>query len=428
MERKIISESMVSVSQETIINRENQIHLFVDAIQYFKEISDKYINYIIELRNQYIDNLKNILNTFREFERNSDNIIYKIYFEKLNENFNKSKLNEFILTIQQPMPNIDYKVSTIKINKEILLNNEKIITPKFKETQKILMIDNDKLKEKFLINFNNNNNLYLFNNDFEEEFHINLHDEFFDFILLKNSNILTYGNDNIKIIKIKDNYNEVDIKYELIQSINEISNNILELNNGNIVICCENDLKVFSKNNNNEYEVINSFYFVKTISKFFEMKKNVIAFIKPKEISVYDLDNKITKDIIEPYKDNNDVDEEMVFTHEDNENNFCVINNNNHTIIGGNKNIYLIDNNSYEIIQVIEKQYLNYSLCKLTENIALAVYGKGYLKLIFFDINEITNTQNIKIDLNVIYHINKFNDKILMIGDKIKIFSINNLS
>ena len=126
MERKIISESMIGVSQETIINRENQIHLFVDAIQYFKENSDKYINYIIELRNQYIDNLKNILNTFREFERNSDNIIYKIYFEKLNENFNKSKLNEFILTIQQPMPNIDYKVSTIKINNEILL---KKVTP-----------------------------------------------------------------------------------------------------------------------------------------------------------------------------------------------------------------------------------------------------------------------------------------------------------
>ena len=33
MERKIISESMIGVSQETIINRENQIHLFVDAIQ-----------------------------------------------------------------------------------------------------------------------------------------------------------------------------------------------------------------------------------------------------------------------------------------------------------------------------------------------------------------------------------------------------------
>ena len=352
MERKIISESMIGVSQETIINRENQIHLFVDAIQYFKENSDKYINYIIELRNQYIDNLKNILNTFREFERNSENIIYKIYFEKLNENFNKTKLNEFILTIQQTISNIDYKVSTIKINKEILLNIEKIITPKYKEAQKILMIDNEKLKEKFLINFNNNNNLYLFNNDFEEEFNINLHDEFFDFILLKNSNILTYGNDNVKIIKIKDNYSEVNIKYELIQCINVISNNILELNNGNIVMCCENDLKIYGKNNNNEYEIINSFYFVKTVSKFFEMKKNVIAFIKPKEISVYDLDNKITKDIIEPYKDKNDVDEEMFFTNEDNENNFCVINNNNHTIIGGNKNIYLIDNNSYEIIQI----------------------------------------------------------------------------
>jgi WD40 repeat protein len=230
---------------------------------------------------------------------------------------------------------------------------------------------------------------------------------------LKNKNIACSFNDyfTLKIIKIKNN-NE----YENIQIINKAHNNnitkIIELNNGNIITFSHDCyFKIWKSNNNyNEYAKIYEFNDSNYIFDGIEIKDNEILYSSnsnPQSLVFFDLNFKVKFNVLKNLKLYREIGCRSIKL------------NNDEVVVAGDKKIYLIDINNYEISHEIDTDYRNYCILKLSNNLFLTGDSNGTITQYKIK-NKYLNKESIKNNCSKnswMMVMTLLNDKIITAGD-----------
>ena len=187
-----------------------------------------------------------------------------------------------------------------------------------------------------------------------------------NFTQLKNKNIICSfrADSTLKIIKIKNKK-----EYENIQIINNAHNNaiskIIELKNENIItFSYDYSFKIWKLNNNNRYEKMKEFIESNFLSDGLETKDNEEILYSlntyPQSLVFFNINkNVIITELNNLYLSISYVGERITKL------------NDNEIAIAGGKSVYLIDINSYCILNEINTVFLNLSILKLTNNIFL---------------------------------------------------------
>ena len=189
--------------------------------------------------------------------------------------------------------------------------------------------------------------------------------------ILKQSEIIIFGTNNakLKIIKIKDNYTNIELVQELsLKGDSSNVNNILELNqNKTIIISDEKHILVFEKNeDDNNYNTYNEKKDINTGNKTYVIKideQNICAFIYPNIIKFYNIDNYEFQETVI-----NDIKSDLNCN---NQKEFKMMN-----IIGKNNNILAVCSNEHSIyiIDIHEK--------KLIKNCVFEGYNDNFVSVL----------------------------------------------
>ena len=378
---------------DIIINNEKNLDEIYKLFNKFKMIIKKFEN----IYNNFLENerikinfMKKLLEYYNQFEKK--NIINYQILKNIDNNINT---NNYIINI------INYK-----INKQI---------ENLKEINTIITNSNTKFKTNETYKFinNNNNNKTIFNENFKFEkmnkfktINNNKEDIYCLQILNdgrlgagdSNSNLIIYDKEtfipdliipsdvgcishfiqlkNKNIVSAYNNYNNYCLKiikiinkkqYEIVQNINNahLSNikNILELKNENLVtFSCDNSFKIWKLNKkNNKYQQIFGNKEKNWLYNGIEIKDNEILYdIYPSTLVFYNyINNKKISTI-----------DNLNLTYGYNGIRIIKLNN-EEVIIAGNKKIYLIDINIYQIINEIYTYNINICIVKLSNELFL---------------------------------------------------------
>ena len=169
----------------------------------------------------------------------------------------------------------------------------------------------------------------------------------------------------MKIIKNINNNNENE--NQIIKNAHNYSiTKIIELKNENLItFSLDCSFKIWKlNNNNNKYEIINEFKDTNELSDGLEIKDNEIIFYsvysKPNSLVFYDLNKNKKIKTLNNLNLSIDIHGEKTNKLNDDE-----------IVVAGNKKVYLIDFNNYEILHEINTNFYNCSILKLSNNLFL---------------------------------------------------------
>ena len=376
-----------NISQR-VFNYNNIKNLEINFSQNF----DKYIKnnsdniYKLEYINLLSDFIKNINNFKASYElKNKINIKFSDNLKEettLNEEFEDKKFNNF-------------KLTDLKPKQYLQSNGEEIFCLTILSDGRLASGDS----ESYLNIYNKNT--------FNKEIEINNYcSNLFHIEQLKNcSNVATcFGNNVIKIIKIINQY-----EYQIIQTISGAHNSIIwkiiELSNSNLISCSfDKCLKFWEKKNN----IYKETYIIKeneNISKIMQIKKDCIVYNSGKNcLKFFNFEDKknIEKDINNIELSGN-IGTQFILIKE------------NILIVGGNKKIYFIDCEKYNLIKEIDFNEEIGSIVKINFNIYLI--GDNIGNITQYNIDENNEIKQISIKKEVhygnIYNIIIFNENII---------------
>ena len=388
---KIIDEEF---NEDQMKKYENEIkenkNFFVQIEMLFKYYKERF-NILENIFLFYKENLNKKINFMNE--------IFSFYKRKKNENDINHQMkaniknNHFnLLNTYQILKN-NIKTQIKNINELIFFFRNNEIQYEIKKMNNINKLNNNKgyicclkiLNDKRLAASDTKSNLIVYNlKTFEPE--INIENNLgclLNFVQLKNGNLAcSFEKDfSLKILKI----NKYD--YEEVQLINnshekEITK-IVELKNDDIItFSWDYSFKLWKLNNINEYENIYEFkesydeglLDPDDIEKFhicdgLEVKENEILYLKgykQKSLVFYNLEKKEKiKTLDNLCLSFIDVGERITKL------------NDNEVAVAGNKKVYLIDINNYQIIHEIDCDNKNFCVLKLTQNLFLTGDEKG---------------------------------------------------
>ena len=352
--------------------------------------NDKIFDQINLLFNYYIENFKKLEKIFLNYK---ENLNKKIKFMNEIFNFYKRKKSENDINYQMKS-NIEnnhfnlletYKILKSNINMQINNMNELLFLFRKNEI-KVEKMNNIKtlntnegsicclkiLKDKRLAASDTKSNLIVYNLEtFKPEIIIkNNLGCLLNFIQLKKDNLAcSFENEfSLKIIKIKK------YEYENIQLIRNSHNKeitkIVELKNNNIItFSWDNSFKIWKLNNNNEYENIYEFNESYHLCDGLEIKNNEILYLignEQKSLVFYNLERKEKIKILNNLSLSSiDLGERIIKLSD------------NQVAVAGNKKVYLIDINTYQILDEIDCDNKNFCILKLSQYLFLTGDEKG---------------------------------------------------
>ena len=343
------------------IIKTSQINQLIE-INFQKEIINTYI-YMKDKKNlnyQIIENVRNIIKYPIKTELNKDinDIIYK--YNNLYNNFTNEIKNK------------------LSIKKE----NDKFKDFNFEKMNNLKTLNNNQgsilclktLDDGRLAAGDYNSNLIIYDSEtFNPDIVIkNNLSQLLNLNQLKNKNLVcSFSIDNtFKIIKIK-NKNEYEVVQLIKNAHNKSISKIIELTNENLItFSIDCSFKVWNINsNNNMYEKINEFKDTNYLSDGLEIKDNEILYsiaTNPNSLVFFNLNkNEKIKTISKLNLSIWNVGSRIIKI------------NNDEIIVAGDKKIYLININNYNILNEINSDNCNICILKLSNNLFLTGDDNG---------------------------------------------------
>ena len=426
---EIYDELSDLISKNSIeINKEHESILFKIILPFKKK---KTLDFILETKK--FDNMNNDI--FRDVIKQKDEII------KQKDNIIKS-LEEIIKQKDLIIKNFESLLGKNKCEKEVIVKNETNREEKQTNKDKDKNIDYNKIFENFnivnqtpknkLTNHGNNSiytiiqlqdgrlasggcdgSIIIYNQKtFEPEMTIKEHSKnIYDIIQLKNGNLVSCSNDDKKmnVYKINENNN-----YKLISQVDAGKDNspyqIQELENGEIGLVAYNSIIFYLNINNKLDEDFNIKFNDNQIGQFSEMlpvKKGELVLCGNKDkIQFFELNSRKLKEII-------NINRDIRWTPS---NLLCMINE-RCLCVGGTNKITLIDVYNKNIVKEIEENGVHYCLFKLNDNILLTGKDTDITQWKINDNNLTLVCKKEKAHQNTIREIIRFNNLIISCSD-----------
>jgi len=361
---------------ENEMKENNNIFIQIDKLfnyykNNFKKLENDYLFYKENI-NKRINFMNEIFNFYKRKKKVND-INYQMKANIENNHFNLLK------TYQKLKININMQIK--KINELIFLFRKNDIKYKIEKMKNIQTLNNNKgsicclkiLKDKRLAASDTKSNLIIYNLEtFKPE--INIQNNLgclLNFIQLKNDNLACSFEKNfsLKILKInKYEYENVQI---ILNSHSKEITKIVELQNNNIItFSWDNSFKIWKlNNNNNEYEQIFEHRESYHICDGLEIKNNEILYLignQQKSLVFYNLEKKEKIKILNNLSLSSIDFGERIIKLNDNE-----------VAVAGNKKVYLIDIDNYQVLHKIDCDCKNFCILKLSQNLFLTGDEKG---------------------------------------------------
>ena len=348
------------------------------------EIKEKIILDYETIKYNYhsINNIRNLKfesnDKFFDLSKNADWLSrFNFIFKYLNTNlFNK---NDDIFDLlksnsinEKNFTKISSREVTVnQINKLILLKNEDIAV--LNENKNIIIFDKDNLEEKLNINISE-----------KDKFYIN------DIIQRKEGGLICSGYEYIKFINLGLDNQYYYLEYEIKDNKTNIIS-FIEFNNNIIVSLNDNsDIKIWKKNNKNQYKVIDCYKVnnldnntSEKISKIIRLSSNIFVLNSMQENFLYKfiINNQEKVELVRKL-------ENIEFKKTNIYNNIIILPDENYFFVLYNDCILLIDVDTFNIIQSFSLNYHLINLFNYSENYILALDSRNVLYKIEFDKNQ----------------------------------------
>ena len=362
----------------------------------------------------------------------------------------------------------NHKSNTESLNFQITstfnFENSKILKIKELSNKKIGILLNDSLSIYYINNFKKSEEIELpivngYSND----------ERIFDFIELKNSDLVLWAPDKILLYKISEN------KYQLYQTIKDLEepktikdldedfyygsnkkkyqiNSVYELSNGNLVCCNSFGLTIY-KRNNDIYELDSKHEMELDVRKIIEINPNQLILFQRYHyfywmcsrnnfsshtyaISIYDIETKTLNKLASNKVTKNDYYGYTLFSFLVKKGFLLVRYGNRIDIYDIKNNMNLINHDQEDMVKIEEKFYGNFKilkddmniifLCDYSDDLFIAKNAGDTARIYKFEDNSVKYVKEFPFQLEDLEEIIKLKNNVLLMYSKNKLMFLNN--
>ena len=342
--------------------------------------------------------------------------------------------------------------------------NSKILKIKELSNKRIGILLNDSLSIYYINNFKKSEEIELpivngYSND----------ERIFDFIELKNSDLVLWAPDKILLYKISEN------KYQLYQTIKDLEepkkikdldedfyygsnkkkyqiNSVYELSNGNLVCCNSFGLTIY-KRNNDKYELDSKHEMELDVRKIIEINPNQLILFQRYHyfywmcsrnnfsshtyaISIYDIETKTLNKLASNKVTKNDYYGYTLFSFLVKKGFLLVRYGNRIDIYDIKNNMNLINHDQEDMVKIEEKFYGNFKilkddmdiifLCDYSDDLFIAKNAGDTARIYKFEDNSVKYVKEFPFQLEDLEEIIKLKNNVLLMYSKKKLMFLNN--